>query len=447
MTTLEPVWKPALTSGAPFADDNPAGLAFVLDRLEPGELASRQRSGPVSTRWCTRPGIDAGAAARGARRARRRATAPRWRGAPRRRRSVDGVPGGGAAAGDLLRLLADLPTRRISRPSVRRWSAWRARAQRRRAAGRVRSRCCASMRSADAVCLGDDRARRRGCAPTCCAPRPRAGPGPHRRPRAPCCRGCATASSRHARSRQPSRRVTGRYVRLVRPGGPRAEPHRGAGVQRRRERRDEGHGDPVEHARRRRHRRARGARHRRRSRAGPAGRHRSAQGHGPFTSAEQDPGGSSTSAPSVPIDTIALWAAGRRHADRAAREHPRWQRASRSSSSDACALQAPTNAVDVGGDLDVPLADGGDRRCARHARPRSGHGAAARDARDASRRAPGGAGRAAAACPPRRGRRRRCRPWPARCCVDLAAHPGGAADRAGRRRDVRLRARARRAPA
>ena len=35
MTTLEPAWKPALTSGPPFAADNPAGLAFVLERLDP----------------------------------------------------------------------------------------------------------------------------------------------------------------------------------------------------------------------------------------------------------------------------------------------------------------------------------------------------------------------------------------------------------------------------
>ena len=58
MTTLEPVWKPRLTSGAPFAEDNPAGLAFVLERLEPGELASVKRSDPVYEAMVSRPGID-----------------------------------------------------------------------------------------------------------------------------------------------------------------------------------------------------------------------------------------------------------------------------------------------------------------------------------------------------------------------------------------------------
>ena len=58
MTTLEPAWKPRLTSGAPFAEDNPAGLAFVLERLEPGELASVKRSDPVYEALVSRPGID-----------------------------------------------------------------------------------------------------------------------------------------------------------------------------------------------------------------------------------------------------------------------------------------------------------------------------------------------------------------------------------------------------
>jgi glucose/arabinose dehydrogenase/azurin len=58
MTTLEKVWKPILTSGRPFSADNSDGLAFVLARLEPSELASAPRSIPVFRAMLERPGIE-----------------------------------------------------------------------------------------------------------------------------------------------------------------------------------------------------------------------------------------------------------------------------------------------------------------------------------------------------------------------------------------------------
>ena len=109
MTTLEPKWKPRLTSGAPFAVDNPVGLAFVLERLDPGELASVKRSDPVYEALLSRPGIDAAQ-----RRDALNALATRG-GVPVPTALLAAVnrladtPGAGAAAGDLMRLLADLP--------------------------------------------------------------------------------------------------------------------------------------------------------------------------------------------------------------------------------------------------------------------------------------------------------------------------------------------------
>ncbi len=46
MSTLEPVWKPVLTTGGAFASDNAAGLSYVLDRLPPADLARVKRSTP-----------------------------------------------------------------------------------------------------------------------------------------------------------------------------------------------------------------------------------------------------------------------------------------------------------------------------------------------------------------------------------------------------------------
>ena len=109
MTTLEPAWKPALTSGQPFVDDQPAGLAFLLERLEPAELAAVSRSAPVYEALLSRPGI--------APDARRDALAAlaKQNGTSMARELLGAVermgptPGSAAASGELMRLLADLP--------------------------------------------------------------------------------------------------------------------------------------------------------------------------------------------------------------------------------------------------------------------------------------------------------------------------------------------------
>jgi glucose/arabinose dehydrogenase/azurin len=65
ITTLEEAWKPALTSGKPFAADNPEGLAFLLARLDVKELIALPKNAAVLRAIVDRPGVDA-AARRGA---------------------------------------------------------------------------------------------------------------------------------------------------------------------------------------------------------------------------------------------------------------------------------------------------------------------------------------------------------------------------------------------
>jgi HEAT repeat protein len=105
MTTLEPMWKPALSTRG-IAADNPAGLAFVLDRLTSTELAGLPRSAPVYDALLTRPGVE------------RRHREEAIDGLARAKGTdalgeiivaldkVDGAPGGGPAAADLAVLLA-----------------------------------------------------------------------------------------------------------------------------------------------------------------------------------------------------------------------------------------------------------------------------------------------------------------------------------------------------
>ncbi len=58
ITTLDKAWKPALEAGHPVATDNPAGLAYLLARLEPAELTALPRSEPVYHELLRRPGIE-----------------------------------------------------------------------------------------------------------------------------------------------------------------------------------------------------------------------------------------------------------------------------------------------------------------------------------------------------------------------------------------------------
>ena len=219
MTTLEPAWKPLLTSGAPFADDNPAGLAFVLERLEPGELASVKRSDPVYEALVSRARDRPGAAARRARRARRRGPARRWRTRAARggRAAWRRRPAAGAAAGDLMQLLADLPHGAIWPRSGRRWSTWPATG----ALDTVRQGAFLALLrldgSADAVWrLTGASARLRTDLLRAAAAAP-AGPAVDslRAAVLPWLRDAVATGTRAAPPQPP---VTGRYVRLVRPG-------------------------------------------------------------------------------------------------------------------------------------------------------------------------------------------------------------------------------------
>jgi azurin len=122
MTTLEPAWKPLLTRGGSFATDNPRGLAFVLARLEPGELAAVKRSAPVYEALLARPGIDRAVRrdALAALSASRGTSVIRELLAAVDRQST--TPGRGAAAGDLLQILADMPPAELTaeRPALER---------------------------------------------------------------------------------------------------------------------------------------------------------------------------------------------------------------------------------------------------------------------------------------------------------------------------------------
>jgi putative heme-binding domain-containing protein len=57
MTTLEPYWKQALTSGRTFAINNPAGVQYMLNGVTPAELVKVARSAPVYKALLTREGV------------------------------------------------------------------------------------------------------------------------------------------------------------------------------------------------------------------------------------------------------------------------------------------------------------------------------------------------------------------------------------------------------
>ena len=104
--TLEGTWKPVLTSGRPFAADNPEGLAFLLDRLEPAELASAPKSEPVYRATIERAGVPADVRQQAlAGLAALKGSEPLGELIASIER-LDGRPGGGQATDDLSRLLA-----------------------------------------------------------------------------------------------------------------------------------------------------------------------------------------------------------------------------------------------------------------------------------------------------------------------------------------------------
>ena len=108
ITTLERAYRPVLTTGGAFATDNPAGLAFVLARLSPDELVKVKRTTPVYHALLSRPGVPATA-----RREALEALAAQ-NGSSRLRETIsavqrmDGLPGSASVSADLLQLLGTM---------------------------------------------------------------------------------------------------------------------------------------------------------------------------------------------------------------------------------------------------------------------------------------------------------------------------------------------------
>ncbi len=105
ITTLAKAWKPALTAGRPLAADNPAGLTYLLARLEPTELTALPPSTPVLHELLSRPGI-----AVADRRKAAEALASASRSTPLAELlaaigRIDGQPGSSAVSRDLMQVL------------------------------------------------------------------------------------------------------------------------------------------------------------------------------------------------------------------------------------------------------------------------------------------------------------------------------------------------------
>lgn len=222
ITTLAKAWKPALTAGQPVAADNPAGLSYLLERMEPSELTALPDSTPVLHELLRRPGVLA----------RHRARAAAALAAASGRSAVDeivaaleridGQPGSAGASADLADMLAGgdpaqlRPSRdaleslaRTASNDITREGAWAAvvradggveRAWREAAAGRGRADLVRAVR------LMPDGTHRQAMYPLIVetlAADVAAGRGGGARPGA----GAAEAHG-----------VTGRYVRITAPG-------------------------------------------------------------------------------------------------------------------------------------------------------------------------------------------------------------------------------------
>jgi glucose/arabinose dehydrogenase/azurin len=353
MTTLEPVWKPRLTSGAPFAEDNPAGLAFVLERLEPGELASVKRSDPVYEALLTRSGIDPALRRDALGVLATRAGVPMATALLAAVSRVAATPGAGAATADLMRLLADLPAADLAaqRPALESLA-------RTGALDTVREGALLALLrldgSADAVWrLTGTSARLRMDLLRAAAAAPE-GPAVDslRAAVLPWLRDAVATGAALAPPQPP---LTGRYVRLVRPG--RATVLSVTEVQ------VFSGGENVA---------VKGSATQSSTLAGGA-----TGGHAPraidgglepnlpagtdplkgtvqFTSTEQDPWWELDLGVERPIDTIALWAAS---ADTRNGLYVSILDANRRPVfvQDGLRLQAPMHPIDVGGDLTIPL--------------------------------------------------------------------------------------------
>ena len=434
MTTLEPVWKPALTSGAPFADGQP-GRPHVRARTA---LAGRADVGASAASRCyealvSRPGVDP---------ALRREALERLATQDRH------VDGDGAARGGRAASTATPGQRGDRRPDAAAGRHARRRIwprsvralehlARTGALDTVRQGAFLALLrldgSADAAgSLTAASARLRIDLLRAAAKRPRDRHSTACAPR--CCRGSATrvaTGAALAADAQPP--VTGRYVRLVRPGrATGAERDRGRGLQRRRERRA---------------RRAPRPSRARSPAAPPAGTRRAPSTAASTADRRPAPirsrarvrsrapsrirGGSSISAPSGRSTRSPCGPRPRGHAARAlyvavldASRKPVFVR-------DGLRLHGAVYPVDIGGDLTLAAQRGGDRAAARMHGPRGRDGVAAgRRCMTQARTATGRASRRSARMPRRRaGPAAQVEPVAAEVLRYLAAIPP--ADRTG----------------
>jgi azurin len=327
----------------------------VLDRLEPGELAGVKRSGPVYEALLARPGIAAAARreALAALAASRGTTVVRELLAAVDRQSA--LPGGGAASGDLLRLLADLPAADLTaeRPALERIARDGLVDSARQGALLALLRLDGSpdavwRLTSTSARLRTDLLRAAGTAP--------AGPATDALRTTMLAWWLDTAAS-GAPLAPPQPPVTGRYVRLVRPG--RATVLSVAEVQ------VFSGGENVA---------MKGTATQSSTVAGGA-----TGGHAPraidggleatlpagtdplkgtvqFTSAEQDPWWELDLGGDRPIETVALWAGA---AETRSGLHLSILDANRKPVfvQDGLRLEAPMHAVDLGGNLETPLAN------------------------------------------------------------------------------------------
>ena len=254
ITTLAKAWKPALTAGQPLAADNPAGLAYLLERLEPSELTAlpRQHAGAARAAATSGRVAVATAPARRRRLPRRRARS-RWTRLWRRSSASMASPAARVPARDLADMLASGEPAQLRRRRVtpsNRWLAPPATTPRARARGRP---WCVPMAASNAR---GARLRPAAAGPTWSGPFAScltariaqamyplivetlaadvaAGRGGGARPGA----GAAEAHG-----------VTGRFVRITAPGRDRTlAAGRGRSDARRRQHRHARHGHAVEH--------------------------------------------------------------------------------------------------------------------------------------------------------------------------------------------------------
>lgn len=105
IATLAKAWKPALAAGERLAADNPAGLTYLLQRLDPTELTVLPESGPVLHELLRRPDVAAEHRSRAVEALARAAGSTPVEAIVAAVGRIDGQPGSTPASADLMQLL------------------------------------------------------------------------------------------------------------------------------------------------------------------------------------------------------------------------------------------------------------------------------------------------------------------------------------------------------